>query len=66
MNAQEAFAVMYPDEALRIRRRALESEAETERMRIKEFEAQAHAAAQKAFWARKRLDTINDELKELA
>lgn len=65
MNAREAFGVMYPDEAVRIRRRELESEAEAERMAIKAFEAEASTWLQKAHRARLRLQAHLDELKEL-
>lgn len=72
MNIRQAASICYgfdttedEEKTRRMRIRILQSEAETERMRIKEFESQANAAAQKAFWARKRLHTINDELKQL-
>lgn len=49
----------------RIRRRKLESEAEAERMAIKTFESEAGVWLHKAMRAKKRLETITDELREL-
>lgn len=65
MNIHDAAAICYGDDALRNRRRELESEAEAERMAIKLFTTQANEATVRVTKARCRLQAINDELDQL-